>query len=56
MAEAIVQDWLSEYSSLQSSEIEAFASMHENNQEVIEALYTVLNERFKYPDVRLKTQ
>lgn len=51
MAEAIVTDWLADYSALEPSELHTFAAMHENNQEIADALYTILNERLKYPDV-----
>uniref|UniRef100_A0A0K8TRW8 Putative beta-catenin-tcf/lef signaling pathway component drctnnb1a n=1 Tax=Tabanus bromius TaxID=304241 RepID=A0A0K8TRW8_TABBR len=51
MAESIVTEWMAEYASLQSSEIHSFALMHENNQEVADALYTIFNERIKYPDL-----
>lgn len=51
MAESIVNDWLSDYALLESSEIRSFAAQHEHNHEVASALFTVLNERLKYPDV-----
>lgn len=51
MAESIVTDWLSDYTSLQPFEIRSFASQHENNHEIAHALFTILNERLKYPDV-----
>lgn len=53
MAESIVQDWLAEYESLQPEEISAFINMHENNQEIADAIYTIFNERLKYPKVWL---
>lgn len=51
MAESIVTDWLTDYASLQPSEIRTFASQHENNHEISTSLFTILNERLKYPDV-----
>ncbi|XP_055379683.1 hyccin isoform X2 [Condylostylus longicornis] len=52
MAEAIVQDWLSEYESIEDDEeMRVFANMHEMNPEVVDAIYTILNERIKYPDL-----
>lgn len=51
MAESIVTDWLSDYASLQQFEIRSFASQHEHNHEIAHALFTILNERLKYPDV-----
>lgn len=52
MAESIVSDWLSDYASLEPFEIRSFASQHEHNHEIAHALFTILNERLKYPDVR----
>lgn len=51
MAESIVTDWLSDYASLQAFEIRSFASQHEHNHEIAQALFTIFNERLKYPDV-----
>lgn len=51
MAESIVTDWLADYSSLETSEIRSFAAQHENYHEIASALYTILNEKNKYPDV-----
>lgn len=54
MAESIVTDWLSDYASLQQFEIRSFASQHEHNHEIAHALFTILNERLKYPDVSIQ--
>ena len=51
MAESIVTDWLADYDALESSEIRTFAAEHENNHEISSALFTIINERLKYPDV-----
>lgn len=51
MAESIVSDWLADYAAIESTEIRAFAAQHENNHEVSSALFTIINERIKYPDV-----
>ncbi|XP_052895286.1 hyccin isoform X1 [Anopheles moucheti] len=51
MAEAIIADWISDYSSLQESELRTFAAQHENDFEISKALYTILNERMKYKDL-----
>lgn len=51
MAESIISDWISEYSSLQESELRSFAAQHETDYEISKALYTVLNERAKYKDL-----
>lgn len=54
MAEAIIADWISDYSSLQESELRTFAAQHENDFEISKALYTILNERTKYKDVSME--
>uniref|UniRef100_A0A1Y9HEI6 Uncharacterized protein n=1 Tax=Anopheles funestus TaxID=62324 RepID=A0A1Y9HEI6_ANOFN len=51
MAEAIIADWISDYSALQESELRTFAAQHENDFEISKALYTILNERMKYKDL-----
>lgn len=51
MAESIVTDWLTDYAALESTEIRTFAAQHENNHEISSALFTIINERLKYPDV-----
>ncbi|XP_058836708.1 hyccin isoform X1 [Topomyia yanbarensis] len=51
MAEAIISDWISDYESLQDSELRTFVAQHENDFEISKALYTVLNERAKYKDL-----
>lgn len=51
MAESIVTDWLADYAALQHSEIRAFAAQHEHNHEISTALFTIINERLRYPDV-----
>lgn len=51
MAESIVSDWLAEYASLEPTEMQTFVAGHEHNHEVSSALFTIINERLKYPDV-----
>lgn len=54
MAESIVSDWLSEYDSLEPEELRSFAAQHENNNhDLSTAIYTILNDRTKYSEVRL---
>lgn len=53
MAESIVNDWLAEYAALDPTELQSFIADHENNHEVSSALFTIINERLKYPDVSL---
>lgn len=51
MAESIVNDWLADYAALEPSEIRTFAAQHEDNYEISSALFSIINERIKYPDV-----
>lgn len=51
MAESLVTDWLADYEVLDPKEIRAFATQHEHNHEITSALFTIINERLKYPDV-----
>uniref|UniRef100_A0A1L8DMT9 Putative beta-catenin-tcf/lef signaling pathway component drctnnb1a n=1 Tax=Nyssomyia neivai TaxID=330878 RepID=A0A1L8DMT9_9DIPT len=52
MAESLVADWITDYTSLQDpSEIRTFAAQHEHNHEIASALFTILNERHKYSDL-----
>lgn len=55
MAEAIITDWISDYNSLQESELRTFIATHENDFEISKALYSILNERAKYKDVSMRT-
>lgn len=54
MAESIVSDWLAEYAALEATELQSFIADHENNHEVSSALFTIINERLKYPDVSIQ--
>lgn len=56
MAESIVSDWLAEYTSLEPTELQTFIAEHENNHEVSSALFTIINERLKYPDVSVNLE
>uniref|UniRef100_A0AAG5DHA6 Uncharacterized protein n=1 Tax=Anopheles atroparvus TaxID=41427 RepID=A0AAG5DHA6_ANOAO len=51
MAEAIIADWISDYSALQDTELRTYAAQHEHDFEISKALYTILNERTKYKDL-----
>lgn len=53
MAESIVNDWLADYAAIEPTEIRAFAAQHEHNHEISSALFTIINERLKYPDVSM---
>lgn len=51
MAESIVQDWLADYKRAnhgQPSELAAFVTEHEGDQEIAEAIYTIFNERNRH--------
>lgn len=54
MAEAIVSDWLADYAALQPAELRSFAAEHGHNHEIPQALFTIINERAKYPEVCIK--
>lgn len=51
MTEHVVHEWLADYSALSPVEVHSFASSLEHDQEVVAALYTVLEERSKYQEV-----
>lgn len=51
MAESIVTDWLADYAAIEKSEIRTFAAQHEHNHDISNALFTIINERLKYPDL-----
>ncbi|XP_063225017.1 hyccin [Bacillus rossius redtenbacheri] len=51
MTESIVQDWLVDYGALSPVEVHSFASSLEHDQEVVAAIYNVLEERSKYQDL-----
>lgn len=51
MAESLVQDWLSDYENLQSSEVRSFCIQNEQNYDISSALFTVLGERDKFSEV-----
>lgn len=51
MAESIVADWLADYEALEPAELRTFAAQHEHNHEIAHALFTIIGERVKYPDV-----
>jgi hypothetical protein len=51
MTEHVVHEWLVDYSALSPVEVHSFASSLEHNQEVVAALYTVLEERNRYQEV-----
>lgn len=49
MTEVVVQDWLSEWSSLDADQVHSFATVLDHNEELISALQTVLEERARFP-------
>ncbi|KDR23157.1 hyccin isoform X2 [Zootermopsis nevadensis] len=51
MTEHVVHEWLADYSALSPVEVHSFASSLEHDQEVVAALYTVLEERSKYQEL-----
>lgn len=51
MAESIITDWIADFAALEPAELRTFAAEHEHNHEVAQALFTIIGERFKYPEV-----
>nr|CAD7431713.1 unnamed protein product [Timema monikensis] len=51
MTESVVHEWLADYGSLSPVEVHSFASSLEHDQEVVAAIYNVLEERSKYQDL-----
>jgi hypothetical protein len=51
MTEHVVHEWLADYRALSPVEVHSFASSLEHDQEVVAALFTVLEERNKYQEV-----
>lgn len=51
MAESIVNDWVADYEAMELPEIRTFIAQHEHNTDIPTALFTVIKERVKYPDV-----
>nr|CAD7462886.1 unnamed protein product [Timema tahoe] len=51
MTESVVHEWLADYGSLSPVEVHSFASSLEHDQEVVAAIYNVLEERSKYQEL-----
>ncbi|XP_067013349.2 hyccin [Anabrus simplex] len=51
MTETVVLEWLADYGALSPVEVHSFASSLEHNQELVTALYNVLEERNRYQDL-----
>ena len=51
MTEHIIQDWLADYAALSPVEVHSFANNLKHNDEVITALYAVLEERNKFSNL-----
>jgi len=52
MTEHIVREWLSDYAALSPEEVHSFATSLEHNQELVSALYSVLENREYYQKVK----
>lgn len=46
-----MSDWLADYAALEPAELRSFVADHEHNHEISHALFTIINERAKYPEV-----
>lgn len=51
MGEQVVLEWLADWAALDPAELHSFAAEHDQSQDVVEAIYTVLDERTKHPEV-----
>lgn len=51
MAESLVTDWIQEYERLSKEELPTFAAEHTDNHDLSAALFTIFNERSKFPDL-----
>lgn len=51
MSHQLVSEWLADYSALSPIEVHSFATELEHNQELVNALHNVLEERNKYIEV-----
>ncbi|KAK7862737.1 hypothetical protein R5R35_002509 [Gryllus longicercus] len=51
MTEHIVQEWLADYNALSPEEVHSFASSLHHNEELVNALYTVLEERNRFQEL-----
>lgn len=54
MVEALISDWLEEYSTITEDELTSFAAQHQHNHEVAAALFAVFHNCTKYPEVKKK--
>lgn len=51
MVEALISDWLEEYSTITEDELTSFAAQHQHNHEVAAALFAVFHNYTKYLEV-----
>lgn len=51
MTEEVLQEWLSEYQSLDPTQLRSFAAEQEHNTDVMLGIFTLFEERNKYPQV-----
>ncbi|XP_026478712.1 hyccin [Ctenocephalides felis] len=54
MVEALISDWLEEYSTITEDELTSFAAQHQHNHEVAAALFAVFHNCTKYPELTLQ--
>jgi hypothetical protein len=53
MIESIINEWLADYAELSSTELTTFSSTLSQDDEIVQALYLLLEERSKYNQVLL---
>lgn len=51
MSDLIINEWLSDWASLDKAELHTFAAQHDQNHEVEQAIYAVLEDRTRFPQV-----
>ena len=53
MTESLVTEWLADWEDLQPTELRPFAETLSRDNEIVRALYALLEERGKYSEVRV---
>jgi hypothetical protein len=50
MAESIVSDWINDFNGLEPQQLRSFAALHNENQELSQAIHTILNDKSKHQE------
>lgn len=54
MSEPLINEWLSDWALLDSAELHSFAAEHDQNHEVEQTIYAVLEDRIRYSQVYIE--